>query len=908
MKKMVLRSLLFSACLTGASLVATAQVGEGYWSYSNPKPFGFTCTANAFINDNIGVVVGFNGGIARTIDGGATWSHFAFSFLNNANKVIKPNFQDVQFFDANTVIAVGSNGTMARSKDGGLNWSLVKTPFYNSGTQINTVHFISASYGIIAGEPMNGQTAVYLTTNGGNSWSRSSGLPDEGRNILKIRFNGNAVGYAVGTSNEDYSNGGANLNSVVWKFSGSSWKDYSIKATTQFTNVRQKDTTITAHCCDEFADTVYSTYQDNITGLNSAAYRSIAIITDDIVVIGSQNNGQIIRITTSTAAGSYLMANNGLAPESDYRTVGGPSVYNMSAGIGALVATGGSNMLLSIDNGRSFKTVPVYKDGPASGLEFFAIAMTPGKRFALAGANGVIADSFSGVWHKPYIVAKKAATASNSVGSLASIAFLDANKGLAAGWGGTLLATANGGDSWEDKSTPGFSETDGYTGIDYKAANALLAITKSGGFLKSADEGASFDLFFQEPSGGSFAAMQFPTNDSGFIIANIRYPDNVNFVDTFHKILYRTTDGGLSWDSAINAFPTTTDYAQAAAAFDMKFLDSKTGFIVGDQGSIYKTIDGGLTWAKKEVPADITGILESVAVADDMVAYAVGRSGAVLKTTDGGDSWQKTGNGLPTDGNYHKVLAYNAEQAMVFSNGDIYTTIDAGGSWSPYYSPVGGFNMFTNACFAQMADCNTGVCRKIFASTSLGQVLKFDVDQVLTVKFSNLSASATAQGNQLFWTSFSQQSVQDYVVEGSADGITFSQVSGRIAANGLDYESHSWLHATAPAGKYYYRVKANEIGGASFYTNTVALSGIRALGWKHQLSHGSLLLTNTQAKAGTVKVQVANAAGQIVAAKDWDQAGGAFNNLLLLPATAHGVHYAKLTNAGTVYSFTILIQ
>ncbi len=909
MKKVLLKALLLSVC-TICALSVFAQVGEGYWSYSNPKPFGFDCTSVSYIDDNTGIVVGYNGAIGRTTDGGGTWSYFSYTFLNAGNTVTKPSFQDVQFVSATTVLAVGTGGAMVKSIDGGINWSLVKTPFYNSGTTISTVFFLNENYGAIAGDTMGGLTSIYFTINGGANWTRATNLPEEGRSILKIRFNANGVGYAVGPNNEAYEDGGINMNALVWKFSNGGWENYSVRKTTFFPNVRDKDTTIIPHSWDEFSDTIYTTYEDNISGLNQSAYRGIAIVNDTAVVISAMNNGQIVRINTSTPEGSYLMINNGQVTPPHYRPLGSPIIWNLATNDGITIAgASGSSLIVSTDKGFSFnRSDTAYLDGPARGLEYYGVDITPGNRFVLAGSAGVIADSLA-LWRRPYIAAKEEASPFFGGGGLSTIQFLDGKKGIGAGGVGALLITNDGGDTWEDRTTPGFSDFDGYTSIAYLSADNLMATTSSGGFYKSSDEGVAFDLLFQEPNGGSFPAMHFANKDTGFIIANVTTFLSEDPWTLYHKIAYYTTDGGFTWDSAVNQFPTTSDYSQAANAYDIKFLDSKIGFIVGDQGSIYKTTDGGHTWSKKTVPNDVTGILQSISIVNANIAYVSGWGGAVLKTIDGGETWEYANNGLPTlYANYGKVLSYDANQVMVFSNADVYTTKDGGQSWTSFYSTVGGLKMISNACFAPMENCSTGVCKKVFVSISSGQILKFDADRVLPVKFSNLTASATAQGNQLFWTSFSQKSVRDFVVEGSGNGTTFTQLSGKITADGLDYQSHTWLHTNAPAGKYYYRVKATEKDGAVFYTNIVSLSSIKAAGWKHQVSNGTLIFNNPQAKAGTVNVQVVNASGQLIAAKNWNQSGGAFNNLLLLPANAHGIHYVKLVNEGTVYSFKILIQ
>ena len=63
------------------SLIAGAQ---GYnttdWRFSNPQKFGFTVFDLDFVDNNNVIAVGSEGGIARSTDGGATWTYGVFTY------------------------------------------------------------------------------------------------------------------------------------------------------------------------------------------------------------------------------------------------------------------------------------------------------------------------------------------------------------------------------------------------------------------------------------------------------------------------------------------------------------------------------------------------------------------------------------------------------------------------------------------------------------------------------------------------------------------------------------------------------------------------------------------------------------------------------------------------------------
>lgn len=893
------------------AVVTNAQLGTGKWSFSNPKPFGFLGTAISYADDNNGLIVGDPGGIAKTTDGGATWSYMCYAKMIDG-QVVKPTFNDIHFFSTSLAYAVGENGVMIKSMDGGINWTELNTPFSADGSAINTVFFTDANTGYIggSGDPVTRQSTLYKTTDGGSTWQAEHTFPPPAVEwlepaICKVRFNAAGVGYLGGASG------------MIFKYQNGVWSDYSITPTTVFPNVHQTDTIFSTNS-EGGIDTVVTTYADNVFGVNTQIYRSLAIVSDSEVVVGVQNNGVLVRINTATPAGSYLLLNNGSSMYGIYDRLGvGPSqIYNLACRDGNHLAGASSTgkVLLSNDKGFTWHKSDVYSEGtPEAEVGFWGVDISPSGRIGLCGAGGVIADSLS-QWRRPYTNAVK------GVGfGIYSISFADANNGIVAGDGGGMLRTSDGGNSWQDITNPSFnSGYDYYTRVKYISPAVLLAADNHGRFYTSADQGASFDLLFSDAMNGSIAGMDFINQDTGWLTVNINAWDEVNSVSIFHVIIYRTVDGGFSWDSSATQFPITSDYSLYKPLNDIKFFNGNIGYAAGRGGSIYKSIDGGVTWALlSNLPAsEADKDISSISIVDENIVFVSGGQGLVMKSVNGGASWQSVNTGLPSNyTGFGKILMLDASQGMVFSNGNVYTTLDGGASWTPYYAPVG--DMINDACFVPVQGCTSGLCKKVFAggsSFSFGfrrwpnPVLKFDADMVLPVKFSKLTGTGTTEGNQLFWTAFSQENVSWFEVERSADGVTFKRTGEKIYPGRLGYQSYQWLDADAAAGKNYYRIKAVENTGASYYTNIVMIASKKAASWAYQLSNGNLILNNAKAQKGYVTATVVNTAGQTIAAKNWNQNGGAFNQIVLLPATAKGIHIVKIDNEGTIASFKILIQ
>ena len=222
-------------------LQVQAQIGsvasvynKDLWRYRNPIQFGFTVTDMDFFDNNRGIAVGSNGGIAFTTDGGANWAYGNFSFMSPAGVLTSTSFQDVHFVSANIAYAAGSGGCIAKSTDGGVNWVFVRSPLYNNSKNINTVWFVNENKGYMGGEwnTLDSIPKVYFTNNGGSTWdsltSPSGGtvtrigyinnpniapqlytVTGKGKEIQRIMFFDDNTGYITG--NSQHSSGGPTI-------------------------------------------------------------------------------------------------------------------------------------------------------------------------------------------------------------------------------------------------------------------------------------------------------------------------------------------------------------------------------------------------------------------------------------------------------------------------------------------------------------------------------------------------------------------------------------------------------------------------------------------------------------------------------------------------------------------------
>ena len=106
-------------------------------------------------------------------------------------------------------------------------------------------------------------------------------------------------------------------------------------------------------------------------------------------------------------------------------------------------------------------------------------------------------------------------------------------------------------------------------------------------------------------------------------------------------------------------------------------LDSGTGFVVGDTGTILKSTDAGATWTP--LTSGTSATLHGVYFLDLNEGVAVGDSGTILRTTDGGAAWQSVTSGVVDT---LRSVSFNGTNGICGGDSqDILYSTDSGASW-----------------------------------------------------------------------------------------------------------------------------------------------------------------------------------------------------------------------------------
>jgi len=115
-------------------------------------------------------------------------------------------------------------------------------------------------------------------------------------------------------------------------------------------------------------------------------------------------------------------------------------------------------------------------------------------------------------------------------------------------------------------------------------------------------------------------------------------PDGKIFIVGSKGLLLVSSDHGKSWLQRTLKERAGSDLFQDRDLYSIRFADSKTGWIVGEEGTVLRTDDGGQTWSKQD--SGVANNLFKISVVDAQNAVAVGADGAIIRTSDGGAHWQ----------------------------------------------------------------------------------------------------------------------------------------------------------------------------------------------------------------------------------------------------------------------------
>lgn len=228
--------------------------------------------------------------------------------------------------------------------------------------------------------------------------------------------------------------------------------------------------------------------------------------------------------------------------------------------------------------------------------------------------------------------------------SLASLFMIDLNIGYAGGGDGTtkILKTTNGGTNWFFVTPPGILRIHDIYFVNPDTGWTTVENVFNNGIYKTTDGGNSWQI--QITNLQTFYTLFMLNKDTGWAALQ-------------GGRLYRTINGGSNW---------VFQYIFPFNPYDINdifFFDKDTGIVTS--ATSYRTTNGGFNW----IPSNNGGI--KVSFADYKTGWAGDNFNDIIKTTNGGINWFYQSSPIYNNSNTSSIDTFNS---WAGGNGLVHTT------------------------------------------------------------------------------------------------------------------------------------------------------------------------------------------------------------------------------------------
>lgn len=269
----------------------------------------------------------------------------------------------------------------------------------------------------------------------------------------------------------------------------------------------------------------------------------------------------------------------------------------LAGGCLLLLMAGQSWAVMAAETGFSALDTPAQISAQSAHKTLLSVARA-GQRLVAVGEEGIILLSDDNGKHWSQVASPVSA-------ALTEVQFVDPRHGWIVGHYGVVLATTDGGESWQ-------KQLDGI-----QAARLLLADVQ----VRSGDE--------RELREAHRLVKDGP--DKPFL--NLHFSDARNgFVFGAYNLIYRTRDGGQSWQPWLNR----VDNPMGLHLYGMAEADGVL-MMAGEQGTLLRSTDAGEHFEAIDSPYE--GSFFGVIAEPDGAFVVYGLRGHLFRSVDSGESW-----------------------------------------------------------------------------------------------------------------------------------------------------------------------------------------------------------------------------------------------------------------------------
>jgi len=248
-----------------------------------------------------------------------------------------------------------------------------------------------------------------------------------------------------------------------------------------------------------------------------------------------------------------------------------------------------------------------------------------------------------------------------SLNSINDLYFPDEEHGFACGSYGEVYASEDGGLNWTPKGSTLREDLIDVAFTD----NVTGFVAAQKALFRTNDGGSTWDSIFPDTAGSYYLQKAFfPSHETGFL-------------STYNK-LWKTTDGGENWVQLPPSYAT-------ANMTDLWFTTPIDGFITGNNGHLWKTHDGGYSWTLETLDPLVQ--VNTLFFQNEWVGYVTCTGYSYYKTTDGGASWTRFTPTIQAGDMISFPDQMNGYIAGSYTAKKVIKTSDGGVSWSDVTAP-----------------------------------------------------------------------------------------------------------------------------------------------------------------------------------------------------------------------------
>lgn len=171
-----------------------------------------------FIDSQTGWMIGSQGGLAKTTDGGESW--------NSQRSGTTKHLTDLVFINAEEGWITGYDNTLLHTSDGGTHWQQVTVLSEDSAKHNTAIFFVDEDTGWF----LNNEGDVFKTANGGDAWEKIAEL--DGSGWERLQFVDASVGFATQIAGDEL---------MKTEDGGFTWECISLSIPNATLDIRVKD-------------------------------------------------------------------------------------------------------------------------------------------------------------------------------------------------------------------------------------------------------------------------------------------------------------------------------------------------------------------------------------------------------------------------------------------------------------------------------------------------------------------------------------------------------------------------------------------------------------------------------------------------------------------------------------------